>query len=181
MSIFGRVLRRVVARTAGSIYRRRGFIAVGALLIAAVVVASGLNLLPTNLLPSVPTGSGGNAYVGSGDGEPEATVNYIRGQQIGDATLVWDAYSERIRRQFEQRGTSTQERLSGVEVVQEQLDISRQRGRRIQQAQYIGSYPIPNGKMVFYVLVQSSGGRGNNAYVPYTFTLDASGKIDNVE
>jgi hypothetical protein len=35
--------------------------------------------------------------------------------------------------------------------------------------------------MAFYVVAQSSGARGGVAYVPYTFTLDATGKIDKVE
>ena len=79
-----------------------------------------------------------------------------------------------MRRAFQQEGTS-------VEQLQQRLESARQRGSKIEQAQYIGSYPIPNGKMVFYVVARSGGTRGNVAYVPYTFTLDAKGKIDNVE
>jgi hypothetical protein len=178
MQIFGRIVRRLVIRTGRGVYRRRGIIAIGAVLIAVVVVVSGLNLMPLDFsLPSAPSGpsrSSEGAYAGTSDGEPQATVSFIRGQQVYDARMVWDAYSDRMHRTYQQRGGS-------VDDIQRQLDASRQRGTRIEQAQYIGSYAIPNGKMAFYVVMQSSGGRGSVSYVPYTFTLDAAGKIDRVE
>src|SRR5438093_6115573 len=133
MSILGRVFRRMAFRAMRGVYRRLGFIAVGAVLVAGFLVVSTLNLLPTDLLPSASSG-GGNAYVGSSDGEPESTVNFIRGQQIYDARLVWDAYSDRMRRAFQQEGTN-------VEQLQQRLESARQRGSKIEQAQYIGSYP----------------------------------------
>jgi hypothetical protein len=173
MNILGRVARRIVFRAARGIYRRRGFIALGAVLVASALVASSFNLGLPDLF-SAPQGDGGGSYSGSSESEPQATLSYIRGQQVYDARLVWDAYSERMRRAYQQRG-------AGIDDVQRQLEASKQRGPKIEQAQYIGSYPIPSGKMAFYVIAQSSGGRGSVSYVPYTFTLDASGKIDRVE
>src|SRR5262245_7288442 len=173
MMIFGRVMRRIVVRAARGVYRRRGFIALAAVLVAAYVVMTSFNIgLPD--LPSFGAGEQVASYQGSGGEEPAATVSFIKGQQVYDARLVWDAFSDRMRRSYQQRG-------SGIEDIQRQLESSRQRGPHIEQAQYIGSYPIPSGKMAFYVIAQSSGVRGNVSYVPYTFTLDASGKIDRVE
>ena len=173
MSMTARVFRHVLVRLAHGVYRRRGLIVVGAVALALYLLLPALNVSPDLMSMSPIGGQSASTYVAS-DGEPDATVSYIRGQKEYDARLVWDAYSERFRRDFQQRG-------GGIDDLQRRLERSKQLGTRIEQAHYVGSYPIPNGKMAFYVVAQSSGARGGVAYVPYTFTLDATGKIDKVE
>ena len=155
------------------------------MLVALGVVGS---LLFNNLnlqLPSPNLGSGSSGSSSSDNsaasgtyqrssGEPEATYNYIRGQQIYDAKLIWNAYSDRAVQSLQSQGAT-------VDVLQRQLDRSKQQGAQIQKAQYVGSYPIPNGSMHFYVITRTGRTRGDVTYVPYVFTLDSGGKIDNVE
>jgi hypothetical protein len=169
----GRIFRHIAVRLAHGVYGRRGLIVVGAIVLALYLLLPAINASPDLMSMSPIGGQSSNTYVAS-DGEPASTVSYIRGQKEYDAHLVWDAYSERFRRDFQQRG-------GGIEDLQRRLERSKQLGTRIEQAHYVGSYPIPNGKMAFYVVAQSAGSRNGVAYVPYTFTLDASGKIDKVE
>ncbi len=178
MSMYGRVLRRAVFRVVrGAIQRRR-------LVLAAFVIAAGAIVVTTfNLvsLPGAPTRSrapsdSAAAYQGSGgESEPTATASYIRGQQVGDARMVWDAYSDRVKRTLQSRG-------GGLEATQRQLEESRQNGGEIRQVRYVGTTPIPNGRsMHFYVLERVGQTRGDVAYIPYVFTLDPQGKIDRIE
>jgi len=171
MGILGRIARRLAVRMVRGVYRRRGLLALASIATAGFLVLSSFNVLPG--LPTMST-STEPGYQRGAEGEPASTANYIRGQQTEDAQLVWDAYSERIRRELQRQG-------QGIEDVQQQLSAARQRGGRLVQAQYIGGYPIPNGSMHFYVITRTSGRGGNVAYVPYTFTLDANGKIERIE
>jgi hypothetical protein len=107
-------------------------------------------------------------------GAPEAPNSYIRGLAIGDAELIWAAYSDRARRDLERRGVTRDE-------TQRQLDQSiRSGGARILRVHYVGAHSIPNGSMHFYVIVRS-GREGEEASIPYVFTLDAAGKIERID
>ena len=175
MDLFGRVLRRAVFRLARGAVRRRGLLAATFVIVAAVIAISTLNLVSIPLLSSHARGSGdtGPAYQAS-ESEPNAISSYIRGLQTGDARLVWDAYSDRAARDLQQRGVN-------IDATQRQLDQSRQNGNIIQQVQYVGNYPIPNGSMHFYVIARAGRSRGDVAYVPYVFTLDSAGKIERID
>ena len=170
MSVIGRVLRRVMLRAARIVLRRRRTLFVGSLALAAVVVVGLLGLFSSAGL-SIP---GAGAPYPRGDNEPEATARYLRGQELYDGKMVWDAYSERVLREGQQRGLTLDE-------TQRQLDRARQTGTKIERVDYIGGYPISNGSMHFYVVFRSDQSRREPVPVPYVFTLDASGKIDNVE
>jgi len=175
MSVFGRVLRRLAFRLIRGGLQRRKLIGVVFVLIAGAVAVSSLNLVSKPLSSSRGrTNESGVAHQLSGD-EPSATAAYIRGQQTGDARLVWEAYSDRAKRSLQRRGVSFEE-------TQRQLDQWLQGGEAIQGVNYVGTYPIPNGSMHFYVLARGAGRtRGDVAYVPYVFTLDAQGKIDRID
>lgn len=163
---------RAAARMVAGVIRRARL--VGFLVVAGggLVLASSLNLLPFDIF-GTPAPSG-ETYRQL-DGEPSATASYIRGMQNGDARLVWGSYSDRATRDLQRRGV-------GLEETQRQLDRAREGGTRIQQVQYVGAYPIPNGSMHFYVVARGGGRTQRDlAYAPYVFTLDASGKIEKVE
>ena len=174
MNVFGRVLRRGLVRLARGAVQRRGLLAVAFVLLAGGIAVSTFNLasLPFSGSRAGPS-TDGVAYQPS-DSEPNATAAYIRGLQVGDARLVWDAYSERAARDLQRRGVN-------VDATQRQLDESRQSGSQIQQVQYVGAYPIPNGSMHFYVIARAGRSRGDVAYVPYVFTLDSAGKIERID
>ena len=101
MSILGRVFRRMAFRAMRGVYRRRGFIAVGAVLVAGFLVVSTLNLLPTDLLPS-PSSGGGNAYVGSVGNDRVVRLN----TKSSDFTEYLLPRSTNIRRVFVDNSTT---------------------------------------------------------------------------
>lgn len=172
MSVIRRILRRLVLRLARAGIRRRRALLVASLTLVGLMVAGVLGAFSGTGL-SWPGGGGGDVRA-RGDNEPQATALYLRGQELYDAKLVWDAYSERVLREGAQRGLS-------LEDTQRQLDRARQSGTKIERVDYIGGYPISNGSMHFYVVFRSDPSRREAVAVPYVFTLDANGKIDSVE
>jgi hypothetical protein len=177
VNIIARVARRILVRTAANIARHARLTILLFVALAGIIAASALNVsLPA---ASTSTSSAGGTYRATSQDEPSATAEYLRGQQSYDAKLIWDAYSDRVIRDLERRGNS-------LEDTQRQLDRAKEVGRRIEQAQYIGGYPIPNGSMHMYIVLQAparaaGSERGDVAYVPYVFTLDSQGKIERVE
>jgi hypothetical protein len=142
------------------------------ILLAVLLIASGVLFFqagfrgPALSLPSI----GGLARIGRD--EPPATERFMRGMAAYDANLAWDALSDEARSRFESRG-------AGRDAIQAQLEQARQAGARYEQITYVGGQAFPNGtSMHFYTVVQLgplSGGEPH--YVPYIFTVDASGKI----
>jgi hypothetical protein len=176
VNIIARVARRITVRLGIGVARRRRLIAISVFALAGIIAASALNISPPWSGRELPVQS--VAYRSAGQDEPLAVANYLRGQQSFDARLIWESYSDRVVQDLARRGNSPED-------TQRQLDRAREVGRRIEQAQYIGGYPIPNGSMHFYIVMQtgprSSTSRGDVTYVPYVFTLDAQGKIERVE
>jgi hypothetical protein len=176
VNIIARVARRIVVRLGAGIGRRRRLIGVAVIALAGIIAASALNISPpwAGRQLAVPTVS----QRAASPEEPVSTANYLRGQQSFDARLIWESYSDRVVQDLARRGNSPED-------TQRQLDRAREVGRRIEQAQYIGGYPIPNGSMHFYIVMQAGprapSARGEVSYVPYVFTLDAQGKIERVE
>lgn len=169
-AMIGRVLRRLALRLVRLGIRRRrliflGFAALTTLIVAGVFGAGSRIGLSFPATPSI----GQRA-----DGEPEYTARYLKGQELYDAKMVWDSYSDRVLSEAQLRGLS-------LDDTQKQLDRARQAGNKIEQVSYIGGYPIPNGSMQFYLVFRSDLGRREAVPVPYVFTLDAAGKIDSVE
>jgi hypothetical protein len=150
----------------GGLIRRRGLILATFVLIAGALAVTSFGgvQLPTGFI-SEPSLAG---YEGGAPDEPEATATFIKGNQIYDANLVWAAYSDPVKRALQRNGSSVAE-------TQRQLDQMKRVGTKIESAQYIGGYVIPNGKMAFYAVINSS--RGAVDYTSYVFRLDSSGKI----
>jgi hypothetical protein len=168
--VIGRVLRRAALRLVRLGLRRRRIIFLGVTALIALSVAGlfGAGSRIGLTLPSTPS------FGQRAEGEPEYTARYLKGQEIYDAKMVWDSYSDRVLREAQLRGLS-------LEDTQKQLDRARQTGTKIEQVSYIGGYPISNGSMQFYLVFRSDPGRREAVPVPYVFTLDSSGKIDSVE
>lgn len=171
MSVLGRIVRRLLVRAIRFNLRRRRTMFIGAVTLSGIIVAGAFNFAPLRGL-DLP------GFIGQSrprpDGEPAATAMYFKGQEVYDAKLVWDSYSERALREAQRRGLT-------VDDTQRQLDRAKEFGTRIQQTDYIGGYPISNGSMHFYVVFRSDPNRREAVPVPYVFTLDAGGKIDYIE
>ena len=171
MRIFRRVLRRIGIRAGRAVARRGRLIGVVFLAGAICIAANALGLGPPVFEISVQSAA---APRPTPDPEPPATATYLRGQQTYDAELVWEAYSERALRDLQRRGAT-------IEDLQRQLDRARDSGTRIEQARYVGGSLIPDGSLHFYVVTRSVRARNEISYVPYIFTLDSRGKIDQVD
>src|SRR6266545_1121415 len=111
MEVIGRILRRLALRLVRLGFRRRRVVFLGAVGISVLLVASAVGL-GSRLGFSLPTGP---ADFGSREGEPSATARYLKGQEIYDAKMVWDSYSDRVLKEASQRGLS-------LDDTQRQLD-----------------------------------------------------------
>ena len=190
------IARRLVGVLGRGPLRRGRLIAVLIIAVGGLVDLTSFVRLPIELLPRsswLPFRFGPGA-------EPQATAQFLRGQQTFDAHLIWESYSDRVIQSLEERGTEVQD-------LQRQLDRLRQLGNPIQEVAYVGGHPIPRGSMEFYLVTRAGpcptdrGGSqvrapeenhalvslleqtclGDPVYVPYVFTLDDKGKIDRVE
>jgi hypothetical protein len=67
--------------------------------------------------------------------------------------------------------------------MQRQLDTARERGTRLDQINYVGGYPLPDGTSLQFYVVASHGpsARAEAEHVTYIFTLDRAGKISKVQ
>ncbi len=171
MEIAGRLVRRITARLIHGGARRGRFVAIALIALGGLIAITSLNLAPSL---SFSLSSKGSVYRPNSDEEPPATAAYLRGQQVFDARLIWESYSDRVVQNLQQIGV-------GVDETQKQLDRAREVGTRIQEIQYIGGYPLPTGSMEFYLVGRTARSSENVTYIPYMFTLDARGKIDRVE
>lgn len=169
MSVLSRILQRILLRLVRTGIRRRRLVLLGAVGASALLAANALSLSPFRGLSLGP--SDGRSR---GEGEPYFTTIYLKGLESYDARMIWDSYSERAMREAQRRGLS-------VDDTQRQLDRARQVGSRIEQVNYVGGYPVANGSLHFYVVFRSEPARRGAVPIPYVFTLDANGKVDNVE
>lgn len=106
---------------------------------------------------------------------PQATEDFMRGNQQYDAKLIWSSLSDTARSRLESQGGS-------LDTYQSQMDSAKQRGVKLEDVNYIGEKSLPDGtSMVFYLVGYQQGANGNVEFVPYLFTLDSSGKIIKVQ
>ena len=171
MEIAIRVARRMAARLFRGGSHRGRFVALAFIALGVVIAVTSFNVL-SSLSLALPTSRAG--YRTSAQNEPVSTAAYLHGQQTSDARLVWESYSDRVIQNLQQIGV-------GVDDTQRQLDRAKQVGVQIKEIQYIGGYPLATGSMQFYLVGRTNRSSSDVAYMPYTFTLDASGKIDKVE
>ncbi len=109
-------------------------------------------------------------------GAPGATESYLKGNETYNAELMWSSMSDDALERYRTRGLSQQS-------LQQQMEQAKQAGVAVEQITYVGGQSFPDGtSMHFYVvLARGPQSRGEAEYVPYTFTLDRSGKIARVQ
>lgn len=171
--MLGRIIKRILHRFI------RGLIAHpirGVILLVAVLAAAGIlafqgiqNASPSFSigLPNLPRTMGG---------APSATESYMKGNETYNAELMWSALSDEALARYRGRGGSMQ-------ALQSQMEQAKQAGAHLEQITYIGGQALPDGTSMHFYVVLSRGpqSRGEAEYVPYTFTLDRSGKISQVQ
>jgi hypothetical protein len=167
-----RLIRRVLHRFIRSAVRAR--IVVAALLV--LVVAGGISAAIMSGGGLVSGFAGPSLSLPVGQHAPDATENFLKGQQTANADLVWNSFSDDVLSRMRAQGATKSD-------YQRRLEAGLQSGAKLEQLNYIGGQSLPDGtSMHFYVVAQRSGPNRGDAvdYVPYTFILNRVGKIDKV-
>jgi len=106
---------------------------------------------------------------------PNATEDYLRGNQTYNADLVWNSLDSDAQSRISSQGGSRDD-------LQQQMDAAKQRGVQIAETSYIGGKSLPDGTSMQFYLVGTRQQAGSNIdYQPYMFTLDRDGKIAKVQ
>jgi len=166
--MIGRVLKRVLHRVIRGLIRARIVLVV---LLGVLLVAAAVGVTQSSLqLPSVSMGTPG------GGRAPQATENYLKGQQSYDAELMWNSLSEDTVERGRVRGEA-------LALQQRQLDMARQGGVKLEQFNFVGGHALPDGtSLQFYVVaMRGFAGRADVEYLTYIFTLDRLGKITRIQ
>lgn len=138
-----------------------------------------------------PDGGGVLGMARSRGADPAAIEAFLQGNRSYNADLVWNAYSSDAQERLRLRG-------SGPDEIKRQLAVAKERGTKIDEATFVGVQQLPDGLSMYFYLVrvsnpliqaqaqpQSQGlpvpQQMQRDYVPYVFTLDASGKISRVQ
>jgi hypothetical protein len=165
--MIGRLLRRFLRRLIRALIAARvALLILVALLVAAGVAGAYQFVQPPGLSFSLP----------GPRRAPEATENYLKGQQTYNAELIWNSLSEEALDRFRARGVTLQDQ-------QRQLDRAREVGTRFEQISYVGGHALPDGTSLQFYVVAARGpaGRSELEHVTYIFTLDRSGKISKIQ
>ena len=106
---------------------------------------------------------------------PNSTEDYMRGNQIYDASLMWSSLSNDAQSHLRDQGGSPED-------LQRQMDSAKQRGMKLEEVSYVGGKALPDGTSVqFYLVGIRQQSRSDLDYQPYMFTLDRDGKIAKVQ
>jgi hypothetical protein len=106
---------------------------------------------------------------------PNATEDYLRGNQTYNADLVWNSLDSDAQSRLTSQGGSRDD-------LQQQMDAAKQKGVQIAEMSYIGGKSLPDGTSMQFYLVGIRQQAGSSIdYQPYMFTLDRDGKIAKVQ
>jgi hypothetical protein len=163
----GRILKRVMHRLVRALVMNRALAAVAILLVFIVIGFGVFQLLSGG---GIPLAMSGGARSGS-----SAAENFFKGTQTYDANLVWEAYNDTSRKRLEEAG--------GTQAVQNQLNMARDRGEKLEDFTLVGKKDLPDGSSMHFYLVTASYAQyqGQVAYIPYVLTVDQNGKIARVQ
>jgi hypothetical protein len=104
-----------------------------------------------------------------------AAEDFIKGQMTFNAALMWQSFSDDLKKQLTQRGTNQQS-------LQRQLDQRKQQGSKVDQVQYVGGVQAPDGtRLYMYSLVIDAPNQQGAAENHYVLTVDQNDKIIKVE
>lgn len=112
-------------------------------------------------------------------GSPRVSVEtYLTGQRQYEARMMWESMSDELKQAMAQRNQS-------LEALQRQMEQAKRNGIKYTGFQYVGGTDLSNGRSVHLYIVsaafpQQQGG-DRSEEIPYTFTVDRSGKIANID
>jgi hypothetical protein len=164
--VIGPIVKRLARRVIRGLVRAR--------LLVVIVLGLGLIAAALGVFQSFQSGSFNLSLPGPGHA-PEATENFLKGNQNYDAQLILASLSQ----DAVERGRAR----NAIQEHQQRLEQARERGIRMEQFDYVGGQALPDGtSLQFYVVaMRGLGGRPELEYVPYVFTLDRSGKIVRIQ
>ncbi len=130
--------------------------------------------------------AGGKLQLGPVGGSPSASEaslppspaaeDFIKGQMTFNAALMWQSFSDDLKKQLSSRGTNQQS-------LQRQLDQRKQAGSKVDQVQYVGGVQSPDGTRLFVYSLIIDGGPNQQGIAEnhYVLTVDQNDKIIKVE
>jgi hypothetical protein len=106
-----------------------------------------------------------------------AVETYLTGQQRLNSALMWEALSEDYRAAMQRAGRSAAD-------LQAQMERGKREGISYTGFQYVASTSLRDGRGVYLYIVTADVATPQGTSTqqnPYTFTVDRSGKIINIE
>jgi len=164
----GRILRRVARRAIRALFRARLLLA---LVLGLLLVAGAVGIFQAARVPAVNLGLPGAKRA------PDATEQFLKGNQTFSADLICNSLSDETLDRQRARGTECQN------VYQRQLELAKEKGAKLEQINYVGGQPLPDGTSLQFYVVATRGplSRPDLDYVTYIFTLDQAGKISRIQ
>jgi hypothetical protein len=166
---------RLFKRSMAGVIRTLAFHPISSLLVVLLIAAVGVL--------GYEDYSGGKLRLGPGGGGSTADVlppspaaeDFIKGQTTFNAALMWQSFSDDLKKQLSQRGTNQQS-------LQRQLDQRKQTGSKVDQVQYVGGVQAADGTRLFmYSLTIQAPNQQGAAENHYVLTVDQTDKIIKVE
>jgi len=167
---------RLLKRSLAGVIRTLAFHPVSSLLVVILVAAVAFLGYQDAGGGKLRLGSSGGPSVADGNLPPSpAAEDFIKGQTTFNAALLWQSFSDDLKRQLTQRGTNQQS-------LQRQLDQRKQAGSKVDQVQYVGGVQAADGTRLFmYSLTIQAPNRQGAAENHYVLTVDQTDKIIKVE
>lgn len=164
----GRILRRVARRTIRALFRAR---LVLLLVLGLVLVVGAIGIFQSAQAPTVSLGLPGAKRA------PDSTEQFLKGNQTFSSDLICSSLSNETLDRQRARGTECQD------VYQRQLELAKEKGAKLEQINYVGGQPLPDGTSLQFYVVATRGpiSRPDLDYVTYVFTLDHAGKISRIQ
>ncbi len=134
-------------------------------LILVMMLLGGYLAIQSGTLPLPRLGTA----VQPGDGRPAAIASYLEGQKNGNIELMWEALDDSLKR--DQDALATTER---------NITYAKLNGITFTDSTYVGGSALNDGSSVHLMVVSMSNG-SRTVQTPWTFTLNPTGKITNIE
>ncbi len=105
--------------------------------------------------------------------QPEVVERYFKSQAEYDAAGLWETMNDTFKKRMTAANNS-------LEQLQKELEIAEQQQRRYGEVDYVGGMPLTGGKSVYFYVLNVEAPTGASR-LPYTFIVDAEGKIANIQ
>jgi hypothetical protein len=141
-----------------------------ALIVLIVVIGS------LFFLSSLAASLTGGGSVTSAQGRPLAIETYLTGQKDFNAALMWEAMGDEIKSSAQAGNVQT--------AFKQRADKEKADGVRYTNHRYVGGTALDDGRSVhLYIvsLIHPASGSTQEQQLPFTFTLNRSGKIINLD